>query len=520
MSLEARLWREVSEHVELGESAQRLLRILREYIPVEGLILRRLQAAEHKIVTIAAALAGDGEPPHELTLRKTVTADQKAVLTRWLVDGAAGPNASLGPEVLSLVGGGTVQYFAAPLSVGGVKEAFVLLLTAAAAPASQEFHDVIRAAESPLGVAIENDLRVHQLARMHEALEADRSALLARLQRQDISEVVIGESGGLKTVTERIEQVASTDVPVLILGETGSGKEVIARALHMRSQRSRGPVVRVNCGAIPSELIDSELFGHERGAFTGAVATRKGWFERADGGTLFLDEIGELQLAAQVRLLRVLQEGTLERVGGHQTISVDVRIVAATHRRLETMVSAGTFREDLWYRLSVFPISLPPLRDRREDIPALAEHFAKNAGKRLGLSNMELRPTLEDLALLSRYPWPGNVRELAAVLERAAILGRGKKLEVAAALGDSPLVSAPQAGQAEGRSSHVPPSSKGFLTLDQAMARHIEEALIQAKGQIEGRQGAAELLDINPHTLRARMKKLGVDWNRFRWSPG
>lgn len=518
MSLEARLWREVSEHVELGESAPRLLRILREHLPLKGLILRRLPATEDKVVTIAATLADDGEPPHDLTERKTLTAVQKATLTRWLANGTPGPSISLDPDVLPLVGGGPQHYFAAPLSIGGTREAFVLLLTETP-PLSQVFHDVLRDAASPLGVAIENDLRVHQLARLREALEADRTALLARLQRQDISEVVIGERGGLKTVAERIDQVASTDVPVLILGETGSGKEVIARALHMRSQRSRGPVVRVNCGAIPSELIDSELFGHERGAFTGAVATRKGWFERADGGTLFLDEIGELQPAAQVRLLRVLQEGTLERVGGHQTISVDVRIVAATHRRLENMVSEGTFREDLWYRLSVFPISLPPLRERREDIPALAEHFAKSAGRRLGLSNVELKPTAEELALLSRYSWPGNVRELAAVLERAAILGRGKKLEVAAALGDPPLANAPGVGHAEGRPSQIPPSSKGFLTLDQAMARHIEEALIQAKGQIEGRQGAAELLDINPHTLRARMKKLGVDWNRFRWNP-
>jgi len=296
---------------------------------------------------------------------------------------------------------------------------------------------------------------------------------------------------------------------VLVLGETGAGKEVIARAIHARSRRAKGPVVRVNCGAIPSELIDSELFGHERGAFTGAVGTRKGWFERADGGTLFLDEVGELPRAAQVRLLRVLQESTIERVGGHETILVDVRIVAATHRHLENMVAEGTFREDLWYRLSVFPIRLPALRDRMEDLPALAASFAERAGKRLG--GPGLTPTADDLELLRRYTWPGNVRELATVIERGAILGNGKRLDLAAALG-SPTVKPP---------SRPPPSAafhdaEDIVTLDEATAAHIRRALAARGGRIEGPSGAACLLGINPHTLRARMRKLGIEWSRFR----
>src|SRR5690606_38988961 len=231
----------------------------------------------------------------------------------------------------------------------------------------------------------------------------------------------------------RVAQVAGADVPVLRLGETGTGKEVIAREIHRQSARSDGPVVKVNCGAIPAGLIDSELFGHERGSFTGAVQDRAGWFERADGGTLFLDEIGELPLDAQVRLLRVLQDGTFERVGGRRTHTVDVRIVAATHRDLRGMIDEGRFREDLWYRISVFPIRLPPLRERLTDIPALAEHFARGAGRRLG--GVPLTATREDMELLLTSPWPGNVRELAAVIERAAILGGGVRLEVAAALG-------------------------------------------------------------------------------------
>ncbi|MDI1437051.1 sigma-54 interaction domain-containing protein [Polyangium sorediatum] len=324
-----------------------------------------------------------------------------------------------------------------------------------------------------------------------------------------MSEFVIGESAGLKPVMERVLQVAPTNAPVLVLGETGSGKEVIARAIHARSRRAQGPVVRVNCGAIPSELIDSELFGHERGAFTGAVGTRKGWFERADGGTLFLDEVGELPRAAQVRLLRVLQESTIERVGGHETIHVDVRIVAATHRHLESMVAEGTFREDLWYRLSVFPIRLPALRDRMEDLPSLAAHFAERAGQRLG--GPGLTPTAADLELLRQYAWPGNVRELATVIERGAILGNGKRLELAAALG-GPTVKPPSRPPA----AEALHDAEEIVTLDEATAAHIRRALAARGGRIEGPFGAARLLGINPHTLRARMRKLGIEWSHFR----
>jgi transcriptional regulator with GAF, ATPase, and Fis domain len=282
--------------------------------------------------------------------------------------------------------------------------------------------------------------------------------------------------------------------------------------------------LRVNCGAIPPGLIDSELFGHERGSFTGAVGERRGWFERAHGGTLFLDEIGELPLDAQVRLLRVLQDGTLERVGGHRQISVDVRIVAATHRDLQAMILERRFREDLWYRIAVFPIELAPLRDRAEDLPALAVHFALRAAKRFGTP--PLLPSPRDLDLLVGYPWPGNVRELAAVMERAVILGNGRALEVERALGPLPP-GRTTSGGAEGAVSSRGPERRGspsaagtpFATLDQAMVRHIEVALVHTHGRIEGPYGAAALLDINPHTLRARMRKLRIDWRRHRRNP-
>jgi hydrogenase-4 transcriptional activator len=318
---------------------------------------------------------------------------------------------------------------------------------------------------------------------------------------------IVGADAGLAAVLERVGLVAGLDVPVLLLGETGSGKEVVARAIHTRSQRAAGPFLRVNCGAIPPGLIDSELFGHERGSFTGALGERRGWFERADQGTLFLDEIGELPLEAQVRLLRVLQDHTLERVGGHRSVSVDVRIVAATHRDLRALIADGRFREDLWYRIAVFPIELPPLRDHIEDVPALANHFALRAATRFGTPPRI--PSPQDLELLAAYSWPGNVRELIAVIERAVILGNGAKLEVAKALGAAP--SAP----AEARPAPTV-VDESFATLDQAVARHIEAALARTRGRIEGHGGAAELLGINPHTLRARMRKLGLDWRRFR----
>jgi hydrogenase-4 transcriptional activator len=360
----------------------------------------------------------------------------------------------------------------------------------------------------PASAALELHLRFQEMTRLRESLEEDKRALLSRLERDDIAEEVIGYDAGLSEVMSRAARVASTDAPVLLLGETGTGKEVVARAIHKRSPRATGPFLRVNCGALAPGLIDSELFGHERGSFTGAAEARRGIFERADGGTLLLDEVGELSLDAQVRLLRVLQDGSFERVGGQKSLTSDVRVIAATHRDLRDMISRGTFRADLWYRLAVFPISIPPLRERPADIVALAAHFAFRSGTRLG--GLPLTITDRDAKLLLEYPWPGNARELAAVIERAAILGDGHRLELAAALGS-------QLGVA---TTQLParPVSQGapIASLDQAMAAHIENALAMTGGRIEGPRGAAALLKINPHTLRARARKLGLDWRRFR----
>src|SRR5262245_25243817 len=328
--------------------------------------------------------------------------------------------------------------------------------------------------------------------------------------RREGDERLIGGDTGLAAVMARADIVARSAAPVLLFGETGTGKEIVARAIHEASTFKDGPFRRVNCGAIAPELMDSELFGHEQGAFTGAVSRRKGWFEQADGGTLFLDEVGELPPAAQVRLLRVVQDGEVIRVGGERAVNVKVRIVAATHRDLPAMVEAQTFREDLYYRLSVFPIVIPPLRDRPADIRAFAEYFAERAANRFGLRPVPVSDA--DVHLLAEYAWPGNVREMAGVMDRAVLIGQGRALNVAAALGHEGT-----------RGVATPPPRVPERThtgaiepLDIVVRRHIEAALHAAHGRIEGPHGAARMLRINPHTLRARMRKLKIEWRRFR----
>jgi transcriptional regulator with GAF, ATPase, and Fis domain len=339
-------------------------------------------------------------------------------------------------------------------------------------------------------------------------------------------EVVVGARVGLRSVLDRVAMVAPSDLPVLLFGETGTGKEVIARVIHDGSVRNEGPFWRVNCGALSPELVDSELFGHERGAFTGAIAQRKGWFEQAHRGTLFLDEVGELSPAVQVRLLRVLQEGELVRVGGAQTVAVDVRIVAATHRDLAAMVEAREFRDDLFYRISAFPIVIPPLRERSGDIGELAKYFAGRAARRFGLRTVPLEA--HEIELLHDYPWPGNVRELATVIDRAVLLGEGRRIDIARSLNQSPRpgrslaasvhapVTAARGSGGGGESTTSAAASPTIEPLDDVIRRHIERALVACQGRIDGPFGAAKQLAINPHTLRARMRKLGIDWRRHR----
>jgi hydrogenase-4 transcriptional activator len=512
------VWREVCRHIEIGESIERLGPILMRRLPVESILIRRLDLARSCVETVAA---GDFRPapaarPASGQIRSDVSASELEQLAVWCRHGNVlhGSTAVVRQRLPGLVPGGLDgQMLAGPLVIGDAPAGALVLVVSRRHDPRDDHVELVQALLEPFAVALENDHRLRELLALREALEADKRSLLSRLGRHDISDSIIGAETGLKPVMEQIELVARSDTPVLILGETGAGKEVVARAIHERSRRVAGPFLRVNCGAIPPDLVDSELFGHERGSFTGAVGTRKGWFERADGGTLFLDECGELPAAAQVRLLRILQDGIFERVGGERPLHVDIRVVAATHRDLTSMIGDGRFRQDLWYRLSVFPIRLPPLRDRLADIPALAGHFALRAAKRLGAPH--LAPTADDINLLVSYLWPGNVRELAAVIERAAILGGGHRLDVERALGHQPAT----ASEPVSRGKNADPASEPqvpFSPLGVAMARHIEAALIRTRGRIEGPLGAAALLGINPHTLRARMRKLGVAWRTFR----
>jgi hydrogenase-4 transcriptional activator len=512
------VWREVSRHLEIAGAVERLAPLLAGWLPVDLILVRGVDLPERGLETAAAGRARPGPRPG--LSRSECGVEEFESLLAWCRRGEVW-HAQAGVVRERWPGGLPAEVMGDTL-VGGLAGqedvAGLLILMAAGGDAFCEGHErMVAALLEPLGVALENDRRIHEMRRLRDAAEADKCSLLTKLGRRDISDVVIGAENGLRPVMERVEQVAPSDVPVLIFGETGSGKEVIARAIHTRSRRAGGPFLRVSCGAIPPELIDSELFGHERGSFTGAVALRKGWFERSDGGTLFLDEIGELPPPAQVRLLRILQDGTFERVGGQKQLKVDVRTVGATHRDLYAMSRDGRFREDLWYRLAVFPIHLPALRERPEDIAELAAHFAGRACRRFGFPLQV--PAPEDIRLLTAYPWPGNVRELAAVIDRAAILGDGRRLDIGKALGVVPAAPAVSGLPQVAPGVEACPAGlgkEGFLTLDAAMARHIEAALKVTHGRVEGRYGAARLLGINPHTLRARMRKLKIDWARFR----
>jgi formate hydrogenlyase transcriptional activator len=323
--------------------------------------------------------------------------------------------------------------------------------------------------------------------------------------KEEISEVkgfdeIIGKSDALKYVLARVEQVAKTDATVLLQGETGVGKELIARAIHEKSSRPDGPYVKVNCATLPEALVESELFGHERGAFTGADRQRKGRFELADGGTILLDELGELPTGTQAKLLRVLQEGEFERVGGSTTLKVNVRVIAATNRKLHDDVSAGRFRQDLFYRLNVYPITVPSLRQRREDIPLLVSHYARQIGERLGKSISEVPAQV--MREFTEYNWPGNIRELQNVIERAVIVSSDGVLRL-----PEPLVQATSASASEGRTSD---DSTTVSTLDEAEREHILRALEATGWRINGPKGAAAMLKLHPSTLRFRMKKLGL----------
>lgn len=342
-------------------------------------------------------------------------------------------------------------------------------------------------------LAAQNE-RLRKEIEAHKRSKATVEYLQEEIKDTHNYEAIIGKSKPLAQLLEQARMVAATDTTVLIQGETGTGKELIARAVHSQSPRRDRPLVKVNCAALPKELLESELFGHEKGAFTGATKRRKGRFELADKGTIFLDEVGELSLEAQSKLLRVLQEQEFERVGSEDSLRVDVRVIAATNRPLAGEIAAGRFRADLFYRLNVFPLSVPPLRERRSDIPLLAGFFVDKAARKLGrtLTGMSEK----SLAKLLDYSWPGNVRELENVVERSTILTPGPVIELS-----EPLTS-------QGVTEAMP---RALGTLEEIERAHIRQVLTQTRWIIEGEGGAANILGLNPSTLRGRVRKLGIN---------
>lgn len=367
--------------------------------------------------------------------------------------------------------------------------------------ASGEIRTVIASRDITERIKAEQDLKnaLSEVEMLKNRLEAENVYLQEEIKTEYNFDEIIGKSKELKMVLRTVEQVAPTDTTVLITGETGTGKELVARSIHNLSPRKNRPLVKVNCGAIPEGLVESELFGHEKGSFTGAVQQRAGRFELADGGTIFLDELSELPIDIQVKLLRVLQEGEFERVGGTQTKKVDVRIIAATNRNLEKAMDDGKFRSDLYYRLNVFPIHVPSLRERVEDIEFLVNHFVDKFSRKAGKSIKSI--SKEALEKIKNYNWPGNIRELENIIERAVILSRGDSIT----LKDLPDI------DNRNNQTNFDSDDKSIKTLEDLERTHILEILEECKWIVDGNRGAAKILNINPSTLRSRMKKLGIN---------
>jgi len=363
-------------------------------------------------------------------------------------------------------------------------------------PLSEEEFDRLAVFANQAAIAIKNAQLFTEIAQLKKQLEAENLYLREEIKLDHNFEEIVGESQSIKAVLRQIEQVAPTDSTVLIRGDTGTGKELMARAIHNLSPRRARSLVKVNCGAIPANLVESELFGHEKGSFTGALQRRIGRFELADGGTIFLDEVGELPLDAQVKLLRVLQEREVERVGSGHSTKVDVRVIAATNRDLHAAVKAGSFRADLLYRLNVFPIEVPPLSARASDIPFLVNQFVVKFSSKIGKKIDGVSHVTMDR--LMTYAWPGNIRELENVIERATILAKGSMLQI-----DDILL--------HGNSAPLLPVADSLEEVERA---HILRVLGDVGWVIEGKQGAAARLGLHPNTLRSRLQKLGIKKSR------
>jgi formate hydrogenlyase transcriptional activator len=527
-----RLWEAISAERELPGVLATLADVLVPLMPFEAVGIidfstsagKRIEERQHKLIAlhVVGVPTREGESPNELAQRSSKMAKlpegpcpQPLQEVRPLITyPAIGEQEMTGePYVCGdllekegwfehefhLAQSGIRAYASVPLITRRQLIGVAAFTRVEARPFRPEDVDILRDIGRALSVATANALANEEIRKLREQLEAENSSLRAQLGQAPWFEDILAHSAALKRVLDTVEQVATTDATVLITGETGTGKELIARAIHRRSPRARGPLVKVNCASIPDTLLASELFGHERGAFSGAVERRKGRFEQAHGGTLFLDEIGELPQDMQVLLLRVLQEREFERLGGTSTLQVDVRLVAATNRNLPEDVRAGRFRSDLYYRLNVFPVHVPALRERPEDIPPLVAHFADKYGSRFGrkISRIERKA----LDVLQEHSWPGNVRELENTVERAVILARGGTLTVDPSMLRETAAIGSLRQNSQGRSEE---------------REVIEAALSAAGGKVSGVDGAAKKMGLPASTLEFRIKKLGIDKFRHR----
>jgi formate hydrogenlyase transcriptional activator len=497
-------------HLEIEEALAASLNFLRQEMPVDRMLLQFFDNDLNAMRTVAIATPEKGKA---VNLLYAMTSEARRDMGRfereysqhgsnavWLIQDDPHRQA-LFHEIIHIHGIKATSLMVFPLRlwhkvVGG---GGLLLVTEGERKFTQQHADLLSLLREPFAIAMSNALRYLEVVKLKNVLADDNRYLHGELHRLTGIEVV-GADFGLRDVMNRVKQVAALNSPVLLLGETGVGKDIIANTIHYSSSRRDGPFISVNCGAIPDTLIDSELFGHEKGAFTGALSQKRGRFERANKGTIFLDEIGDLPLIAQARLLKVLQSKEIERVGGVKTITLDIRIIAATNRNLEEMVKLNQFREDLWFRLNVFPILIPSLRDRKADIPALMQHFITSKARELNLPDI---PTLHPDAIdsLMDYHWPGNVRELENIVERAMILNpKGPLTFDHLNLGPSQ------------KTQQQREQDEETDDLDEVISQHIRRTLLKAQGKVSGPDGAAALLGINPSTLRNRMKKLRIDY--------
>jgi transcriptional regulator with GAF, ATPase, and Fis domain len=489
------------------------LMYVRDFIPADMMILWLYEESMGGLRRIAVATPDGGRNSDMIML---LTSDIREKLLKMDVPHTMIERSEFAPVAVRIVnqpdidpvGRSLRQYFEPPdysallmyLSIDGQRVGTLFVRAEGQDRYSKEHARLLALLQEPFALAVSHRLWQEESRKLKE-LRADDNRYHHTALFRIFADQIVGVDFGLKGVMEMVRQVAPLNSPVLLRGETGVGKDVIASAIHDLSAFRDGPFVKVNCGAIPETLVDSELFGHEKGAFTGAIGQKHGCFERANHGTIFLDEIGELPLQVQVRMLRVLQYKEIQRVGGSHSIPVDTRIIAASHRNLEEMVEAERFREDLWFRLNVFPIFIPPIRQRKGDIPALVHHLITRKSMDLKLPKI---PTLVPGTIdrLMAYSWPGNVRELENVIERALILSKGDTLS------PDTFLFRKETRLGDGVESNDIP------TLDEAMSHHIKKALKTTKGKIHGPDGAARLLGVNASTLRNRMNRLGIGYKR------